>query len=96
MAQVTQNNGPAAHAGQGRRAQGLPPPRAADSGTAHGAGAPFLSDAEREQLIEDARRRMVTGATVESRLLWCQRMTALIRGRSAEQIARMERARGLR
>lgn len=94
MAQVT-NKGAAAHVAQARRAGDTPPARPADTGPADGGDPPDLSDLQREQLIEDARMRMVTADTLESRLLWCGRMTAMIRGRSDLQIARMERARGL-
>ena len=95
MERVYTDNGAAAHVAQDHRAQALPRDRAAFTGAASWVDTPRLSDAEREQLIEDARLRMLSAATLDSRILWCRRMIALIRGRSAEQVERMEAARGL-
>ncbi len=58
--------------------------------------APILSDAERERKIEAALRRMVNAVRDDDRRKFQAEMVELIRGRSAEQIVSMERARGLR
>lgn len=48
-----------------------------------------------EQRIETARVAMTQALAPETQRYWCDKMTQLIRGRSQEQIERMERERGL-
>ena len=55
-----------------------------------------LNDAQREVEIELARQRMVSAPHLSPEAhAACDRMTALIKGRSAAQVARMEQERGL-
>jgi len=49
----------------------------------------------REALIEDYRQLLLTLAPSEQREVWA-RMSQLIKGRSPQQVERMERERGLR
>ena len=54
-----------------------------------------MTDETREALIEDYRQLMLTLSPAQQREIW-QRMSQLIKGRSSEQIAKMEAERGLR
>ena len=54
-----------------------------------------LSDAEREQEIAVAQGELSAATTREERCAAWMRMQALIKGRSAGQVARMESERGL-
>lgn len=56
----------------------------------------FIKDYLHERRIRRERRAVVNASTMSDRALHARRMKALIAERSAEQVARMERARGLR
>ena len=51
-----------------------------------------MTDTERERAIESCRRRMLD-STGNERREWADAMTALIKSRSPEQVARMETER---
>lgn len=73
------------------------PPGGSDSATGVGVPAPVLSDDEcLEVEIDRAYSRLVTAQTREARDHWCQYMYGLIRRRSLERVAEMEREKGLR
>ena len=55
----------------------------------------FLTDIEREQLIDITGQLAQQGSPAVRRYWWSQ-MKQLVDGRSAEQVAKMERERGLR
>ena len=55
----------------------------------------FDEDAALETLIEMARTTMLAADTERSRRFWARRMAQFIADRSPEQVARMERERGL-
>jgi len=54
-----------------------------------------LTDDEREQLIE-IHCQLSTQGSPQVRTFWWNQLRDLIKGRSAEQVERMERAKGLR
>lgn len=57
---------------------------------------PTQADVAREAAIRAAERRALTAETREEKRAAVHDMAELIKGRSAAQIARMERERGLR
>lgn len=55
----------------------------------------YLHDAAHEQRIADAKAALLAATTREERLQRAAEMRDLINSRSARQVARMERQRGL-
>lgn len=73
------------------------PPGGSDCATGVGVPAPVLSDDEcLEREIDSAYERLVAAQSLDDRDHWCRQMYLLIRRRSLDRVAEMERQRGLR
>lgn len=57
---------------------------------------PILTDADREALIDIITQLAIGSSEVAQRRFWVSLRDDLVRKRSPEQIARMEKAKGLR
>lgn len=55
-----------------------------------------MTDGQREAAIQDAKHKMLMAPTRAGRIFWETQLRALVNARSPAQVARMERAQGLR